>query len=142
MCSEVNDNVTKLVKYSNGDAFDGTIDVPAKLESTIDTGFEIYKVIFKSGDTGNPVFDITKDYYVLKSTNAYAMGFDYNGGTYYMNLTIDDGNLSKDAAGDLNAEINLYDKMTIYYVDGSNKFTNLKQLKRTKSKGFTPCFLF
>ncbi len=122
------DMLKNFVWFSDKSEFKGTVSIGLKQGESIHDGFEIYNVTFTS-TSPNVVFNISETYLVLQSENACAMGFDYNGGTYYMNLTIDDSSL---ISGTNKAQINLYDKMTIYYVDGT-VFTSKKATEFTSA---------
>lgn len=59
---------------------------------TLPNGYTLRQVTY-TGEGGNDVFKIEQTYYVLVG-HSEAISFDLNGGDYYINLTIDDNNIT------------------------------------------------
>lgn len=53
----------------------------------------IYKVKYSGNSSGSNVFTNTAEYYMLVGSDV-AMGFNYNGGNYYINQIIDESNIN------------------------------------------------
>ena len=83
----------------------------ATSESKADIGnYALYLVTYTGQESGCTVFTNTAQYYVLVGA-ANAIGFDFNGGNYYINLTIDQSSISNDnnsASIDLNNFIKVW----------------------------------
>ena len=83
-------------------------------------GFMLKEVTYELVGGGN-VFAMEEVYYVLTGL-PYAISFDYNGGTYYINLTIDDTAMMKDGTLSDSAVIDLLQFVNIYHTDSNNMF--------------------